>query len=555
MVHRDIKPSNLMLTIVTTDASVSDTDQSAEPDGQKAVVKILDLGLALLVGEDQQRLTVFDDRPMGTAMYMSPEQWKTTSVDIRADIYSLGCTLYHLLSGKPPFWDSDLRPERAHEREALRPIVGPYPIPPAVWSIVQKMTAKRPDDRFANPIELVAALAPWTKGRRLVPLIQQAMGNESQQITQPQPRSDTRVRTGKSDTIARQTPPNWNLPTPVPSTSNRSMRRIVLAAVGLLAAGVLGWFAIQSVSQSDPAIRQQILQLAAASGAGEIGDEIKVRFQRIIALAANEELRDWMIQIDAAGDDQTLWEPLQKPLSRWLGSEKANFDEIANSESWFITNRLGLQVSRSPWSEDSIGRNYAYRDYFHGKGADEKEGTTDVPPISSPHLCAVYRSTSTQRLKVAFSAPIYSGKSGADKTVLGILAMSVDLGEFNVLEKVLRRDRGQEVVLFDLRRDYLDEGQPNRGLILHHTRAESFEEDMRPVRINSELLDQIKKVLAEADRASSQTRNLLLDYEDPLSTKSKRKFWGALERVTPSESVDDQGNSGWVVLVQEPAAQ
>ena len=99
----------------------SDAKPQAAGDEQ-AVVKILDLGLALLVGDDQQRLTVFDNRAMGTAMYMSPEQWKTTSVDIRADIYSLGCTLYHLLAGKPPFWESDLKPEKAHEREKLPPI-------------------------------------------------------------------------------------------------------------------------------------------------------------------------------------------------------------------------------------------------------------------------------------------------------------------------------------------------------------------------------------------------------------------------------------------------
>jgi class 3 adenylate cyclase/tRNA A-37 threonylcarbamoyl transferase component Bud32 len=116
MVHRDIKPSNLMLTLARSEASAGFSSGAHKSGDNAAVVKILDLGLALLVGDDQQRLTVFDNRAMGTAMYMSPEQWKSSSVDIRADIYSLGCTLYHLLGGKPPFWESDLKPEKAHER-------------------------------------------------------------------------------------------------------------------------------------------------------------------------------------------------------------------------------------------------------------------------------------------------------------------------------------------------------------------------------------------------------------------------------------------------------
>ncbi len=127
MVHRDIKPSNLMVTLTETNhsrlalgSSVSlntASESSIQPKTAQPVVKILDLGLALLVSDEHDRLTRIDGRGMGTSMYMSPEQWASTTVDIRADIYSLGCTLYHLLAGAPPFITSELRPELAHQRE------------------------------------------------------------------------------------------------------------------------------------------------------------------------------------------------------------------------------------------------------------------------------------------------------------------------------------------------------------------------------------------------------------------------------------------------------
>jgi serine/threonine protein kinase/class 3 adenylate cyclase/tetratricopeptide (TPR) repeat protein len=171
MVHRDVKPSNLMLTLARDEELSSDYPSSEEPGGQRGIVKILDLGLALLVDNDAERLTRFDGRAMGTAMYMAPEQWRTASVDVRADIYSLGCTLYHMLAGKPPFVDSDLRPEKAHERLKLPPIERSDPIPRELWSVLQKMTAKEVDDRFALPTDVATALAPFSQGHDLASLV------------------------------------------------------------------------------------------------------------------------------------------------------------------------------------------------------------------------------------------------------------------------------------------------------------------------------------------------------------------------------------------------
>jgi serine/threonine protein kinase len=187
MVHRDIKPHNLMHTSRRVSASVSELSLAALAD--EGTIKILDFGLARLSRTAEERPT--GDSPggaltgagmlMGTADYIAPEQAADPrSADIRADIYSLGCTLFHLLTGRPPFPDGGVLEKLAHHSgtplpsvKALRPELSP-----ALAAVVARMTAKRPADRYATPAEVAAALAPFcpvgkprasrTRNRRLL---------------------------------------------------------------------------------------------------------------------------------------------------------------------------------------------------------------------------------------------------------------------------------------------------------------------------------------------------------------------------------------------------
>lgn len=166
MVHRDIKPQNLMLT-------------------RKGQVKILDFGLARLASEAREEfqpttpagareagpldLTHFGD-VMGTPDYMAPEQAiDPRQADIRADIYSLGCTLYALLTGKTPFGSGSPRDKVLAKKDAK-----PQPITElrtglsrGLIAAIEKMMAHNAADRFQTPSEVVRALAPFAKPKPL----------------------------------------------------------------------------------------------------------------------------------------------------------------------------------------------------------------------------------------------------------------------------------------------------------------------------------------------------------------------------------------------------
>jgi WD40 repeat protein/serine/threonine protein kinase len=167
MVHRDLKPHNLMLT----------------PDGR---VKILDFGLARFASEAVAATELTDTGiawgtinsiapvltgtgiVLGTVDYIAPEQAEGPhQADIRSDIYSLGCTLYHLLAGQPPYPTGTASEKlMAHVQKEPQTLTELCPdLPEGMMPVLERMMAKNPRDRFQTPVEVALALEPFTHPR------------------------------------------------------------------------------------------------------------------------------------------------------------------------------------------------------------------------------------------------------------------------------------------------------------------------------------------------------------------------------------------------------
>jgi tRNA A-37 threonylcarbamoyl transferase component Bud32 len=155
LVHRDIKPANLMVVA-----------PNGLPLPPRPVVKILDMGVARLYqlrsGHEESLTTLTrDGAVLGTPDYIAPEQLEDPhGADIRADLYSLGCTFYHLLSGQVPFPGGTLVQKLDRQRWQTAPSVDQLrpEVPAALAALVRRLMAKHPDDRYRTPAELAAAL-------------------------------------------------------------------------------------------------------------------------------------------------------------------------------------------------------------------------------------------------------------------------------------------------------------------------------------------------------------------------------------------------------------
>jgi tRNA A-37 threonylcarbamoyl transferase component Bud32 len=173
MVHRDVKPHNLMLTRTHGAPSVD-------------LVKILDFGLARLATEIAPAGTDAAANPstsasgavtqagmmLGTADYIAPEQvGDPHAADIRADVYGLGCTLYFLLTGHPPFPEGTVMDKlTAHRQETPQPLTAfRADLPPRLAMVLDRMIAKDPNQRYQTPAEVARALTSYAQPSRPVP--------------------------------------------------------------------------------------------------------------------------------------------------------------------------------------------------------------------------------------------------------------------------------------------------------------------------------------------------------------------------------------------------
>jgi len=156
MIHRDLKPSNILIT----------------PNDH---AKVLDMGLAIIQGEVANDRTIVGGQGyvVGTMDYLAPEQAEDAfNVDGRADVYSMGCSLYYVLTGRPPFPGGNaLQKIMRHYTEEPVPVEQVNAsIPPAFAAIVRKMMAKKTAERYASMAAARVDLKPWAKGEPELPL-------------------------------------------------------------------------------------------------------------------------------------------------------------------------------------------------------------------------------------------------------------------------------------------------------------------------------------------------------------------------------------------------
>ncbi len=399
-------------------------------DLKPANVLIGDDGKPRLADFGQSRLTTEQQPALGTLFYMAPEQADLKAIpDVRWDVYALGALLYRMLTGEAPYSSEQAKQEIRQ-----------------VTDLEQRLKRYREWIRHAPP----------PKAHRHVPGVDRSLGDIIQRCLAYDPKRRFANVQALLEALDER---------------NRRMARRPLLVLGALGPAmlliVMSWFAWAgyraSIGESERTVVRRVLEsnrFAAQFVAETVARQIDQRW-RVLEIEAGKPGFASLIE---EASTQPLDSPARQRLQSRIEALRAQYAEI-ESTSWFVDARDGRQLARSPLDKKTIDRNYAFRDYFHGQGYDLAPGASDVAPIRKPHRSIVFTSHATGNRMVAFSVPVFgAADEQGNQAVVGVLAMTVELGKFAELHPGNRATSSQIAVLIDSRED----AQRRAGAVLEH---------------------------------------------------------------------------------------
>jgi serine/threonine-protein kinase len=539
VIHRDIKPQNIKI-------------------GKFGETILLDWGLAQVFQRDPSSVSVSTvsvvqgahkvaagkDGGAGTIGYMSPEQLGEHPADPSpaTDVYSLGATLYHILTGRPSIAGENCSTIRG------RIIAGDFPapsklrsdVPKALEAVCQKAMARDAVDRYRTATELADDLQRW-------------VADEDVSVYD-EPLFERTVR------------------------RVRRHRGAAVASVGLvfaLIAGLMGLtglagrraelehrekLAAQDSERRADVARAEGMRVAARLAAQAVAADVDLRWRILESRGADPELA----RLLTAASGKLAGSAEQRALQAW--TEKTATADPIPTRSWCVYDGSGIQLARYPY-EATVGKSYRFRDYFHGQGRDLPENSAEAAaasPIRDVYRTATFISKADDAmLTVMFSAPIWNG---ADRTgpPLGVISMSVAVGEYGNLLKGM--SAGQAAVLIDVRNDRID-GVEHGGLVLAHPRLNEWRlrslADGRPVTIRAGDADVAKflelqktavslKAWSQSDSQPSAIRgDYRTDYVDSVANPENRPVKAAIAPIVVQTRHGKASNLEWVVIVQD----
>jgi eukaryotic-like serine/threonine-protein kinase len=522
IVHRDLKAENVLL-------------------GKYGETLVIDWGCASKVDRDE-RFRVYGERTLQlkgvdgvnssgglTLRYASPEQLHGSKhVGPESDIYSLGAILYLLVTGRSPL---EQEPDDKVRGMVLKgQVPGPETIksrlPSPLAAICRKAMALEPHDRYGNALQ---------------------MADDLERYLADLPTSVCKLSWGMR--MARMVKRNRK--------ASLILLTTLLVCMSLLTLALAGQSVMAGRAQASARHR---LRMAAALVSNVGGFEISRRTSLLEIEASKAELIETMKKIEANPNNEELWEDAQSLVYEFRDDLEASGIKL---DSLFLNDSRGTQVARAP-KEDSIGKNFAYRQYFHGGEKDfdpESPEYTHNPPRASAETIVsnVYVSSNKAQsgqvsIKTAFSVPIVVRNQETTR-VVGRLGMSLQIQELGIFDSL--KDLPLRAVLFETRQYPWGTGTA-QGLILDRFNSgielvadSEADQETQPTNLSEEAIKDAMvrltpQTLAKVMTSSAQG-DLIADFSDPAIGNDRSATACAELRIPYREGLD----TGWKVLFIE----